>query len=237
MSSLGWLGWTRMPSTPRWPIVLRQRVTTRTLLAASTRSLLLISLAAAAASSGVMPGPDRRQHLLGRGVVENPFAELADGQAAQCGEGVAVERLEDQPAHLVGVGIDQRVVDDLAERQVGQDQLGGDPLALGPRGQPGELVARLLLVGLGEDLAQVGEVKSLASDHGRQVHGSTPTTTDDRLRHCQMTVTHSDHAWSKHGSWSSIGSIRSVTGSCDQSGSRAFRRRAASRCSRGGCRR
>ena len=52
MSSLGWLGWMRMPSTPRWPIVLRQRVTTRTLLAARTRSLLLISLATAAATSG-----------------------------------------------------------------------------------------------------------------------------------------------------------------------------------------
>ena len=49
MSSAGWFGCTRMPSTPRWPIVFRQRVTTRTLLAASTRSLLLISLAAAAA--------------------------------------------------------------------------------------------------------------------------------------------------------------------------------------------
>ena len=66
-------------------------------------------------------------------------------------------RLEDQPADLIGVGIDQRMVDDLSERQLGQDELGGDALALGPRGQPGELVARLLLVGLGEDLAQVGE--------------------------------------------------------------------------------
>ena len=55
-SSRGWFGWTRTPSTPRWPIVLRQRVTTRILLAASTRSLLLISLAAAAATSGVIPG-------------------------------------------------------------------------------------------------------------------------------------------------------------------------------------
>ena len=77
-------------------------------------------------------------------------------------ERVAIERVEDQPADFVGVGIDQRVVDDLVERQIGQDELGGDALALGPRGQPGELVARLLLVGLGEDLAQVGEVKSLA---------------------------------------------------------------------------
>ena len=88
MSSAGWFGWTRMPSTPRWPIVLRQRVTMRILLAASTRSLLLISLATAAAISGVIARPQRRQVLAGRGVVEQPFAELADGQAAQGGEGV-----------------------------------------------------------------------------------------------------------------------------------------------------
>ena len=121
------------------------------------------------------PGGPRPASLAGRGVVEDPLAELADGQAAERCEGVAVERVEDQPADLVDVGIDQRVVDDLAERQVGQDELGGDALALGPRGQPGELVARLLLVGLGEDLAQVGEVKPLASDDGRQVHGGAPT--------------------------------------------------------------
>ena len=62
-------------------------------------------------------------------------------------EDVTVERLEDQPAHLVLIGIDQRMVDDLAEGQVRENQLGGDALALGPRRQPGELVARLLLVG------------------------------------------------------------------------------------------
>ena len=97
------------------------------------------------------PGPDRGQRLAGRRVVEDPFAELADGQTAEGLEGVAVERLADQPADLVGVGIDQRVVDDLAERQLGQDELGRHALALGPRGDPGELVARLLLIGRGED--------------------------------------------------------------------------------------
>ena len=52
-----------MPSTPRSPIVLRQRVTMRILLAASTRSLLLISLATAAAISGVSPAPCRFEHF------------------------------------------------------------------------------------------------------------------------------------------------------------------------------
>ena len=82
MSSLGWLGCTRMPSTPRSPIVLRQRVTTRILLAASTRSLLLISLATAAAISGYQAGTHRGQVMLCRGIVENPVAKFAHGQPA-----------------------------------------------------------------------------------------------------------------------------------------------------------
>ncbi len=36
-------------------------------------------------------GTDRRQLLLGRGVVENPFAEFAHRQPAECGESVKVE--------------------------------------------------------------------------------------------------------------------------------------------------
>ena len=119
-------------------------------------------------------GLDRGQRLAGRGVVENPVAERADGQAAEGLEGVGVERFADQPANLVGVRIDQRMVDDLAERQFSQDELGRHALALAPRGDPGELVARLLLIGRGEDRAQVGEGKPLASNDGRQVHGSVP---------------------------------------------------------------
>ena len=71
-----------MPSTPRSPIVLRQRVTLRILLAARTRSLLLISLASGRRNLR----DDRALQLLqlrlaGRRVVENVLAELADGQA------------------------------------------------------------------------------------------------------------------------------------------------------------
>ncbi len=79
-SSAGWFGCTRMPSTPRSPIVLRQRVTLRILLAARTRSLLLISLATAAAISGVIAQRRRSQLALAGRVVEQVLAELADGQ-------------------------------------------------------------------------------------------------------------------------------------------------------------
>ena len=92
---------------------------------------MLISLATAAATSGVIRRRDRGQVLPGGGVVEEPVAELADGQAAKRREGLRGRAVEDQPADLVVVGIDQRMVDDLAKRQVGQDELGGDPLALG----------------------------------------------------------------------------------------------------------
>ena len=68
----------------------------------------------------------------------------------------------------------ERMFDDLLERQVSQNQFGGDALALGPRGQPRKLVTRLLFVGLGENFSQVGELKSLVSDDGGKVHGSAP---------------------------------------------------------------
>ncbi len=90
---------------------------------------------------GRQPGPDRDQVRLGRGVVEDPFAERAHGQATERAERIRVERLADQAADLVVLGIDQRVVDDLPEGQLGQDELGGDPLALGVRRQPGKLIA------------------------------------------------------------------------------------------------
>ena len=61
--------------------------------------------------------------------------------------------------------------DDLAERHVGQDQLGGDALAFGIGGDPGEPVARLLLVGLGEHLAQVGKDKALTANGAGVGHG------------------------------------------------------------------
>ena len=42
--------------------------------------------------------------------------------------------------------------------------LGGDSFALRPRGDSGELIARLLLIRFREDLAEIGEYKSLG--HG-----------------------------------------------------------------------
>ncbi len=69
--------------------------------------------------------------------------------------------IEHQAAHFVGIGIDQRLLDDFGERQIGELALGGHAFALGARGDARQLVAGLLLVGLGEQLAQVGEDEAL----------------------------------------------------------------------------
>ena len=68
-----------------------------------------------------------------------------------------VEGFEDQPADFVVVGIDQRLCDDFSQRQIGQLALGGDALAFRSRGDAGELIAGLLLVGLGKQLAKIRE--------------------------------------------------------------------------------
>ena len=135
-SSLGWLGWIRMPRTPRSPIVLRHRVTTRILLAARTRSLLLISFATAAAISGVSPADaaarcspvvaSSRIHSRNSPTVRWPSDRRS----------LLVELVEDQPAHLVDIGIDEGMVDDLLERDIRQDELGRDTLALGRAARP-----------------------------------------------------------------------------------------------------
>ena len=41
-------------------------------------------------------------------------------------EGGSIVRVQDQPAYLVGIRINERMIHDLSERQLGQDQLRGD---------------------------------------------------------------------------------------------------------------
>ena len=84
-----------MPSTPRSPMVLRQRVTLRILAAARIRSLLLMIFAAAAAISGMMRPLELAELRFGGGVVEEIFAEFADGHALERREGFAVVGVED----------------------------------------------------------------------------------------------------------------------------------------------
>ena len=136
ISSAGWLGWTRMPSTPGSPIVFRQRVTLRILAAASTRSLLLMILV------------DRRGYFrndgplkllqvrFARGVVEDVLAKFADRQALDRPKGFLVEGFENQAADVIFVGIDQRLLDNFGESQIGEFAFGRDAFAFRPRGDP-----------------------------------------------------------------------------------------------------
>ena len=102
-----------------------------------------------------------RELRFGGGVVEEIFAEFADGHALERREGFAVEGVEDQAADVVVVGIDQGLRDDFGERQIGEAALGGDAFALGARGDAGQLIAGLLFVGLREKVAKIGECEAL----------------------------------------------------------------------------
>ncbi len=112
----------------------------------------------------------RAKRVAGRGVVEEEFAELADRERANAGERGAVVGVEDEPRHVVRVGVDDGLIDDGGERHVGEGELGRDALALGARGEPGELVAGLRLVRLREQFAEVGEDEPLAADGVREWH-------------------------------------------------------------------
>ena len=171
MSSAGWFGCIRIPRTPGWPIVFRHCVTTRILLAAITRSLLLISFVTAATTSGVSAKAASSSMPIGRPVVENPLAKLADREAAEWLERGSIDRVQNQTADFIGLGIDQRMVDDFFERQVSKNILRGHALALGPGSDHRELVAGFLFVGLGKDLAQIGEPEAFAIDHARKIQG------------------------------------------------------------------
>ena len=82
-SSVGWFGCRRIESRPGRPSVLRNRVTTRHLLAARMRSWLRMSLLTAATISGVNPGAKRAEHFACRLVAQQPIAKLADRQVRQ----------------------------------------------------------------------------------------------------------------------------------------------------------
>ena len=94
--------------------------------------MLLISLATAAAISGVIPASAPRPGP--RPVVASSRIHSRNSPTVSARSGakaVAIVPVEDQPADLVVVRVDQRVIDDLRQRQVGQHELGGDALALG----------------------------------------------------------------------------------------------------------
>jgi len=105
-------------------------------------------------------GPlERFQVAFGGLIVEKEFAELADGHVAKRGEGVGIVGVENEAGDFVGFGGNQRIVEEIDEREIGEGALGGDAFALGSCGDASELIAGFFLVGFGEKVAETGEVK------------------------------------------------------------------------------
>ncbi len=150
--------------------MLRHRLTTRILLAASDQVLVAHQLRRRRRDFGSEAGTGHGQLVPAGLVVEDPVAEFTDRPAAERFEGLPVMPVEDQPAHFIDIRIDQGMIDDLLQGELGEHPLGRDALAFRRCGQPGELVAGFLLVGHGEDLAEIGKCKPLVADDGRQVH-------------------------------------------------------------------
>src|SRR5580698_1297934 len=84
-------------------------------------------------------------------------------------ESFLVECVEDQAADLVVIGVNQRSPDNFREREIGEPALGADSLFFRTRRDACQLVARLLLVGFGEQLSKIGENKTFG--HGASQRG------------------------------------------------------------------
>src|SRR5262249_17484917 len=91
-------------------------------------------------------------------VVEDVFAKFADGQRVDRLERLLVPAFIDKLRNVV---FDQRLAGDCVEGQVGDRCFGGNPFAFRARGDTSQLVAGLLLICLGEDLAEIGKMKAL----------------------------------------------------------------------------
>ena len=119
--------------------------------------------AAAAAISGTIARPTRFSSALTRRVVEKQFAKLAHGQARERREKPR-DRNVSRISRLTSscIRIDQRPLDDLRQRQIGQPALRRHALAFRPRCDPGQMIAGLLLVSLGEKFAQIRKYKTLS---------------------------------------------------------------------------
>src|SRR5439155_24221855 len=100
------------------------------------------------------------------------LAEFTNRHRAELAERILIQRIEKQPTDIVVIGIDQRLVDNLAEAQIGKNVLGGDALALASGGQSSQSVSRLFLIGAGKDFTQIGEMEMLPPDGGLVGHES-----------------------------------------------------------------
>ena len=88
-------------------------------------------------------------------IVEDPVAELPDGEAADRLEGLDIVRVDDQPRDLVLVVVDERLLQEAAQRHVGEAHLCGHMLFHRLGSNAGQLVSRPDRCGLGHERLQV----------------------------------------------------------------------------------
>ena len=126
-SSVGWLGCSRVDSRPASPIVLRNRVTTRHFAGHAIRSCRRMIFETAAAISGVSPGERRRAwrgrrrpRAASRGI-RRPSAPRPARRRRRSW------RVDDQPGDLVRLVRDDGIVEEAAQRQIGERHLRRDP--------------------------------------------------------------------------------------------------------------
>jgi hypothetical protein len=118
----------------------------------------------------VIARPDREDRVAGRRVIEQPFAELADGLVAHGGECVAVQRVVDHARHFVAIVGNDRVLAQVVQGQIGEHGLGCYSFPLGARGDSRNLVARARFVGAGEQFLDRAEPVRSAKQSRREFH-------------------------------------------------------------------
>ncbi len=140
-SSLGWLGCSRADIVPGRPMVSRKAVTTRHLLAARIRSWLRMILLTAAAISGVTPGAIWDSTALVAASLSRNSRKSPTVIEAIGANGRRIVAVDDQPGHLVGLVRNQGLVEEQAQRLVGQQHARGHRLLGAAGGDAGQHVA------------------------------------------------------------------------------------------------
>src|SRR5271165_6235231 len=69
--------------------------------------------------------------VAGGGVVEQPFAELADGLGAHGGESFAIERVVNYAGHFVAIVSHDRIFAQVVQGEIGEYGFGGDSFLFG----------------------------------------------------------------------------------------------------------
>ena len=97
--------------------------------------------------------------------VEEIFTKLANGQSRDGLERSFVPGVLNQARDLIGFGGDERLIDNLAQREICQRVLGGHALALRTRRYSSQLITGLFLVCLRKYFAETTKRKSLNHTH------------------------------------------------------------------------